>query len=101
MYILTVLLQQWGQHHGPHYRPMGGAGGFGSGIHWSPWWVLVALVVLVGVVYLVGQLLRARDSTRSADAPDGALADLRKRYATGDIDAEEFEERRTRLSRRS
>ena len=94
MNSITLLLQQWGPHHGP----MGGTGGFGGGLHWSPWWVLLALVVLIGTVYLVGQFRQAQDSTGSTDTRDEAMAVLRRRYASGDIDEAEFEERRTRLS---
>jgi putative membrane protein len=93
MDILTILLQQTG-HHGAHYGPMGGAGGFGTGFHWSLWWMLISLVILVGILYLVGQWLHRRNTT---DTRDEALATLRQRYATGEIDEGEFEERRTRL----
>ncbi len=97
MHILPVLLQHSGQH-GAHYGPMGGAGGVVGGIHWGPLWVFLALVALVGVVYLVSQSVQDGGSTTSTDAQDDALAVLRRRYATGDIDDAEFEERRTRLS---
>lgn len=98
MYSLSVLLQQWGPHHGPQYGPMGGAGGFGGGLHWGPWWVLLALIILIGAVYLVGQLRREQAAPDGVGTQDEALAVLRQRYATGDIDDEEFEERRRMLS---
>ena len=94
MDTLTIILQQTG-HHGAHYGPMGGAGGFGAGLHWAAWWLLLGLVILVGVVYLAGQGLQSQDET---GARDEALATLRRRYATGEIDEAEFEERRTQLS---
>ena len=91
MTVLTLLLHHSGQH-GAHYGPTGA-----SSIHWAPLWMLLALVVLVCAVSLVSRSLRG-GSTTPTDAQDEALAALRRRYATGDIDDAEFEERRTRLS---
>lgn len=103
------LLLQWGPH-GPHnptgpHGPMGpngwagaggmmpwGAGGTGLGLLW--WLVLLALVVaVVAGAYLA---LSARDSDRRNGDAD-ALTVLRRRYASGEIDDDEFERRRDRL----
>jgi uncharacterized membrane protein len=59
--------------------------------------VLVALVTLVGAAVPSDSSSERGIRPTSTDAPDGALTALRECYATGDIDAEEFEERRARL----
>jgi putative membrane protein len=56
--------------------------------------VLVALLLVLAAV-VVGLFL----ATRTAEGEsDDALATLRERYAAGDLDNEEFERRRDRLT---
>lgn len=66
-------------------------GGMWGGFIWWPllWLVLVALLVL-GAIYLF------RSTTTTSDA-DPAMEELRKRYARGEIDDEEYEERAAKL----
>lgn len=83
--IASILLQA-----GPN-----GAHGTGHGTGaflWSPLLVLVALLVVGLLVYL------AVGPSRSERTQTDETADiLRKQYARGAIDDEEFERRRTRL----
>jgi uncharacterized membrane protein len=61
--------------------------------------VLVALVI-AGVVWLVLRLLGHRDRSRTQDAATGgALEILERRFAAGEIDVEEYRERRSTLDR--
>jgi putative membrane protein len=61
--------------------------------------VLVALVI-AGVVLLALRLIRDRDRSGPADpAPRGALEVLERRYASGEIDADEYRERRSTLDK--
>lgn len=80
----------------------GWMGGWGSGWGMFGGWGFLWLLLLIGLVafgvYLAGTAGTDRDSTR--EQPDRALAELRERYARGEIDDEEFEERRQRLQRR-
>ncbi|AUV83411.1 hypothetical protein C2R22_18635 [Salinigranum rubrum] len=112
MNTFAVLLQ-WGPHRGPHpgphapMGPTGGAGaGAGAGMPWGAgaWGMggglfagLVALLLLailvVGAVYLLSTARRETESDGDTDA----LAVLKRRYARGEIDDEEFERRRGRL----
>lgn len=56
------------------------------------------LVLLAGVVGYVGVKLARNDSTDASETQtDQALETLRRRFANGEIDAEEFQERKTRL----
>ncbi len=62
--------------------------------------VVVLAIILVGL-YAVVRLVQDRPHAGSAEtAPPGssALSILEERYARGEIDHEEFEERRRRLS---
>lgn len=96
MFTLTDMLVQWGPHHGPHYGAMGPTGGAGGGYLWGPVWLLLAVLIIVAGGYL---LLRAgRDQETTTEAGD-ALAILSHRYAHGEIDDEEFEKRREKLTR--
>lgn len=106
---LADLLAQWqpGPHgpgpHGPHWggggHHWGGSGlagpdmgtGFGMGGGW--WLVLLLALLVVGVVAILYLATRADE-----DGEDGALVTLRERYAAGDLDEEEFERRRERLT---
>lgn len=68
-------------------------GVWGFGFLWPLFWVLVVIILLGAVVYFL--------STETDDTtPDRALAVLRERYARGEIEKEEFEERASRLGNR-
>ncbi len=85
---------------------MSGFGAF-DGNFWFIWLVVVAVNVLVwgGLILLIvlgiRWLLRANRNDRyqpgAASGEDTALAVLRERYARGEIDAAEFEERKRTL----
>lgn len=72
---------------------MGGYGGSGTGWSWVGF--LLQLAVL-GVLLGGGYLLIKRTGNRGGSA-DGAMAELRRAYARGDLTDEEFERRRERL----
>ncbi|QIB78854.1 SHOCT domain-containing protein [Haloferax volcanii] len=89
--------------------PMGWGGGWmhdtwmhGGTAGTVPWWMwgmgifgqLLVLAVVVGGGVLLFRALRDGD-----DGSDGALDELRRAYARGDIDDEEFDRRRERLDR--
>lgn len=96
----TGSLLQMGSHgpmgpQGGHGGVWSGAGGAGFGIVWSLGTLLVLVGVALGVFYLARELLDRRDERAGRD---DALAALRERYARGEIDDEEFEQRSARLS---
>ena len=55
-------------------------------------------LVTVLVVYVVRNLSRDR-SRETPDSPSGALRILDERFARGDIDADEYRQRREQLTR--
>ena len=78
---------------------MGTTGSWGhmSGTGWGLGW-LFALAVPLLLVAVVGYLVVAALGSGDRDSPDDeALAELRAAYARGEIDDEEFENRRWRL----
>ncbi|MFD1635004.1 SHOCT domain-containing protein [Haloplanus ruber] len=84
----------WG---GGHHWGAGSLGDAGMGAFgpWGGWWLLLVLLAVLAVV-AVGYLAARRIE---GDA-DEALATLRERYAAGELDDEEFERRRNRLTER-
>lgn len=82
-----------GMHH--HDGWMGAhGGGMWGGLGWV--WMLGGLLAVLAVPAVVLYALRARGGGEGQR--DDALATLRQRYAAGEIDEEEFERRRTRLT---
>jgi len=80
-----------------------GPGGTGTssasvGLGFGGWWLALLLALLVIGVVAAALYLRSRDAGDGRRREDGALAVLRERYAAGDLDEEEFERRRDRLT---
>lgn len=71
----------------------------GMGI-WMLLWALVGIAVIALAVEGVASLLSKNDSSRPATSPPGESAQelLRRRYAAGEIDEDEFHRRRSELS---
>ncbi|MFC6756704.1 MULTISPECIES: SHOCT domain-containing protein [Haloarcula] len=82
-----------GTHH--HDGWMGTHGGMGWGMGWGAWFLWPALLLLGGVA-AYALLRQANGGTAGSD---DAMSALRERYARGDIDEEEFEQRRQTLQR--
>ena len=72
---------------------MDGFGGHGWGMGW--WWI-IGFIVVVAVVWMVVKSMN--QTTGSTQSPGKSALDLLKeRYASGEIDKEEFEERKRDL----
>ncbi len=61
------------------------------GMHWI-WWGILAILI-IGIFFGLSSL-------RPGKSGNSALDELRGRYARGEIDKEEFEERRRMLKKR-
>jgi putative membrane protein len=91
-------LAQWGGYGGWQMGPgaMGGWGmGWFGGIFMLVFWVLI----IVGLIFLIKWLIHSTrgDSGRSFSNAPRALDILKERYARGEIDKQEFEEKKKDL----
>lgn len=66
----------------------------GWGWGWMSLWTLVAIVL---VALLVAALIRSSTFSGSGVSDDSAMAVLRRRFAAGEIDEAEFQQRRAKL----
>jgi putative membrane protein len=66
----------------------------GWGWGWMSVWSLLGIVV---IALLVAALLRSATPPADRRAQDSALAVLRRRFAAGEIDEAEFQQRRAKL----
>jgi putative membrane protein len=84
-----------GHHHDGWMGTHDGAGGWMDGGLWFLWMLLWA-VALIGLPVVAGYLALSRRGSGDGGTDD-ALDVLRRRYAQGEIDDEEFETRRRTL----
>jgi len=94
----TEAIAGWRDNQGWHMGPgmMGGWGmGWSGGIFMMIFWVLI----LVGLIFLIKWLIQSTNRAKS-DAGNGhrALEILIERYASGEIDNAEFEEKKKVLA---
>ena len=75
---------------------MMGNGGFGMGFGGPILWILIIVAIALLVPWLRGQGTGSRPSAGD-DHPNRALKILEERYARGEIDRDEFEQRRRDL----
>lgn len=69
--------------------------GMGFGMGWG--WI-IGLVVLALIVWLVVKVTTQNTTASSAGGRETPLDVLKKRYARGEIDKQEFEEKKKELS---
>jgi len=93
---MNILAQwrgnDWGMGHGMM--------GYGYGTSWFGHIIMLAfwIAVIIGIVFLIRWLIvSARTASPAAPHGDSALDILRKRYARGEINKEEFEEKKRDL----
>ncbi len=89
--VLGVQHGNWGMM-GP-----GMMGGFGGGWFMPIFFIIFWGLVIWGIVALVRGLSGSRDSYSGSSRPDSALEVLKKRYARGEIDKKEYEEKKKDL----
>ena len=92
MFVMLPMMGVTGRTHmsGPGMWNGGGGGGWITMVLV----MVLSLVLVIGLGYVVYRLL-----TQDGEQTDEALEQLRIAYARGNLSDEEFEERRTKLSR--
>ena len=78
------MMNKYGEH----------AWGFG---HSMGWWWLIGLVFMVIIVWVVLKVLNQNKNSNTRVDNKSALDILKERYARGEIDKQEFEERKKDL----
>ncbi len=73
---------------------MDGFGGHGWGMGW--WWI-IGLIIVIAVVWIVVKGMNQNNQSANQITGKTALDILKERYASGEIDKEEFEERKKDL----
>jgi len=73
---------------------MGEFGGHGWGMGW--WWI-IGLIIVVAIVWMVVKGMNQNNSVSGSEPGKSALDILKERYAKGEIDKQEFEERKKNL----
>ena len=73
--------------------------GMGPGIYDYTWifMAFIGLLLIIGIALLIARLFRHSDKSRNSDDKETPLEILKKRYARGEIDKEEFEQRKSNL----
>ncbi len=74
---------------------MDGFGGHGWGMGMGWWWI-IGLIVLIAVILIVVKSMN-RSSGSAQSSGKTALDILKERYASGEIDKEEYEKRKKDL----
>ena len=64
---------------------------FGGGWMMIVWWILIIAVIVIGIRFFINV------TNGRSDQSDTPLDVLKKRYARGEIDKEEFEKRKKEL----
>ncbi|MFA6863494.1 MAG: SHOCT domain-containing protein [Dysgonamonadaceae bacterium] len=68
--------------------------GMGYGMGW--WWI-VGVIIMVAIVWMVVKMINQTNHSNTQLGNKSALDILKERYARGEIDKQEFEERKNNL----
>ena len=71
--------------------------GYGMGWFWPIIMIVFWISLIVGIIFLIRWVVLSTDRRHETKAGDSALEILRKRYAKGEINKEEFEEKKKDL----
>ena len=94
----TEALAGWRENQGWYMGP-GMMGGWGIGWYGGIFMIIFWVLVLVGLIFLIKWLIQSTNRVKSdAGRGNSALEILKERYARGEIDTAEFEEKKKVLT---
>jgi len=95
--FLRDILGQWRGHEGWHMGP-GMMGEYGMGWFGTIFMMIFWILVIVGLIFLIKWLIQATKGGASpVQSGSRALDILKERYARGEINKEEFEQKKRDL----
>jgi putative membrane protein len=92
---VTDCFAQMGGYMGPGMMGWG----YGMGWGWSIIMIAFWIAVIAGIIFLIRWIVMSTDKGKATGGEDSALEILRKRYARGEINKQEFEEKKKDLER--
>jgi len=98
-FTASESMAQWGGYGGGHMGPGMMGYGYGGGWFGGIFMILFWILIIIGLVFLIKWLIQSTkgESGRPLSNSSRALDILKERYARGEIDKEEFEERKKDL----
>jgi len=92
-----IVFAQWGGYRDGHMGP-GMMGGWGMGWFGMIFMLLFWVLVIIGLIFLIKWLIQnTRKGTGTSNGGSRALEILKERYARGEINKQEFEEKKRDL----
>jgi putative membrane protein len=95
--FLGDIFGQWrgyGWQHGPGMMDWGYGMGWLGTVLMAAFWI----AVIVGIIFLIRWLVISARGSHTGGSEDSALEIIKRRYARGEINREEFEEKRRDLT---
>lgn len=97
--LQTLAIFTFAQGHGTGYDMWSGMMNWGYGMGWGWSIIMIAfwIAVIIGIIFLIRWVVLSTDRRHDTKAEDSSLEILQKRYAKGEINKEEFEEKKKDL----
>ncbi len=72
--------------------------GYGMGWFGPIFMIIVPITIIVGIIFLIRWLIVSTDKSRGISTGESAVDIIKKRYARGEIDKDEFETKKKDLT---